>query len=103
MDDDKTIDTATYKVVIGDTEYDFGRPDPELIQRMILIGHMNADTFVILEACTKWLAVAAGPDTWSAIMRQFMEGNITADDLLKSMFELLKLWNASEESTADAA
>lgn len=103
MDDDKTIDTVTYKVVIGDTEYSFGRPDPELIQRMVLISHMNADTFVILEACTKWLAVAAGPTTWAAIMRQFMAGDIDASDLLKSMLELIKLWNASEESTADAA
>jgi hypothetical protein len=103
MDDTKTITPTTYTVAVGDTEYEFGRPDPELIQRMIIISHMNADTAVILEACTKWLSVAAGPTVWAAIMRQFLNGNITADDLVKTMIDLITCWTTSEEPTANAA
>lgn len=102
MDDDKTIDSTTYTVVIADTEYEFARPDPELIGRMILINHMNADLMVTLEACTKWLSVAAGSVTWSQIMRRFMSGEVTADHLLKAMTDLINLWTA-EGSAADAA
>jgi hypothetical protein len=103
MDDDKTIDTATYKVAIGDIEYDFSRPDPDLLGRMILVSHMNADVMVTLEACTKWLAVAAGTATWAQIMRRFMAGEVTAEDLIKAMSDIVSLWAASEGSTADAA
>jgi len=103
MDDDKTISPTTYKVVIADIEYNFARPDPELIERMILVSHMNADTTIILEACTKWLSVAAGPTTWAAIMRRFVAGEIAADDLLASMSDLITVWVKKEGSTADAA
>ena len=103
MDDDQTISPTTYKVVIADTEYDFERPDLELIERMILISHMNADSGVILEACTKWLSVAAGPTTWTAIMRRFAAGEVSVVDLLKSMNDLVTVWTATKESTVDAA
>lgn len=103
MDDDKTISPTTYKVVIADTEYDFERPDLELIERMILISHMNADPMVTLEACTKWLSVAAGAETWAAIMRRFMAGEVTAADLLASMSDLVTAWTTTEGSTANAA
>jgi hypothetical protein len=103
MDDTKTITPTTYKVSIGDTEYEFGQPDPELIERMILVSHMNASVMVTLEACTKWLSVAAGPTTWAAIMRQFMDGKITAEDLIKSMLDLVTQWTAPKESAVDAA
>lgn len=103
MDETKTIKAATYKVVIADEEYEFGQPDPELVQRMILIRHMNADAFVTLEACTKWLSAAAGPTTWAVIMRRFMNGEITAQHLLTSMNDLLTAWTDTEDSTADAA
>ena len=103
MDDDKTIGTTTYKVVIADTEYDFNRPDLELIERMILVSHMNVGELITLEACTKWLADAAGPATWGAIMHRFIAGEVTAQDLLNSMNDLITQWTTSRDSTADAA
>lgn len=105
MDDTKTIDESSYPVTIAGTEYLFSRPEPELIERMILISHMNADSFVTLEACTKWLSVAAGPENWSAIMRRFMAGEVGAQDLLDGMGELLTKWTATKEKepAADAA
>ncbi|MFD3535243.1 hypothetical protein [Streptomyces sp. NPDC058664] len=103
MDETKTIEEATYKVVIAGTEYEFAKPDPQLVERMILVRHMNADGFVVLEACTKWLSVAAGKETWAVIMRRFMNGEITAQDLLTSMNDLLTAWTDTEDPTANAA
>lgn len=102
MDDDKTIAPATYKVTIAGTEYDFDQPDPQLIERMILIGHMNADTFVTLEACTKWFSVAAGPETWAQIMRRFLAGEINAENLLDAIKDLTDAMTLSKELAADA-
>jgi hypothetical protein len=102
MDDTKTIAPTTYVVKVGETEYTFGVPDLELIERMILVSHMNADNLVTLEACTKWLSAAAGPVVWAEIMREFMAGTIKADDLLKAMTDLVTKWATPEESPADA-
>jgi hypothetical protein len=102
MDETKTIDTATYKVSIAGTEYQFDQPDPQLIERMILISHMNADTFVTLEACTKWFSVAAGPETWAKIMRRFLAGEINAQDLLNAINNLTEAMALSKELAADA-
>lgn len=102
MDDDKTIDAATYKVTIAGAEYEFAQPDPKLIERMILISHMNADTFVTLEACTKWFSVAAGPETWATIMRRFLAGEIGAQDLIDAIKDLAEGMALAKGLAADA-
>lgn len=96
MDDTKTIDKDNYPVTIGGVEYEFARPDPKLIERMILISHMNADQYVTLEACTKWLSVAAGTETWSKLMRRFLNGDIDAQDLLTAIKDLTDAMVAKE-------
>lgn len=101
MDDDKTIDTASYKLSIAGEEYEFGQPDPELLERMVLISHMNAGGLLTLEAVTKWLASAAGPVVWQAIMKRFLDGAVTAQDLMDAMGELAKM--IAGDTTADAA
>lgn len=102
MDDTKTIEDPTYKVTIAGDEYAFAKPDPKLIERMILISHMNADTFVTLEACTKWFSVAAGPETWAKIMRRFLAGEINAQDLITAIHDLTAALTLSKELAADA-
>lgn len=103
MDDTKTIDTATYRLTIAGEEYEFGQPDPELLARMVLVGHMNAGELLTMEAITKWLAAAAGPKVWQVIMRRFIDGSISAQDLVTAMYELVKLVVGKQGSTADAA
>lgn len=105
MDDTKTIDESTYTVAIAGTDYTFGLPDPELIERMILVTHMNADEMVIMEACTKWLSAAAGRKTWSVIMRRLMAGEVTAQHIMDAMKDLMTQWTTPkpEDSPADAA
>ncbi|TXS16340.1 hypothetical protein EAO70_12950 [Streptomyces sp. adm13(2018)] len=102
MDDDKTIDEPTYTVTIAGTEYQFAQPDPKLIERMILISHMNADTLTTLEACTKWFSVAAGRTVWAAIMRRFLNDEISVQDLLTAIKDLTDSMAISEGLTADA-
>ncbi|MZE53820.1 hypothetical protein GTY86_35545 [Streptomyces sp. SID5770] len=102
MDDTKTIAEPTYKVTIAGAEYEFDQPDAKLIERMILISHMNADTFVTLEACTKWFSVAAGPETWATIMRRFLADEITVQDLLTAINDLTGAIAVSKELAADA-
>jgi len=102
MDDDKTIEAPTYKVTIAGAEYNFDQPDPQLIERMIMISHMNADNFVTLEACTKWFSVAAGPETWATIMRRFLDGEINAQDLITAIKDLTDAMKLAKELAADA-
>ncbi|MFJ8301601.1 hypothetical protein ACIQ9R_37630 [Streptomyces sp. NPDC094447] len=102
MDDDKTIDEPTYTVTIAGEDYQFQQPDPELIERMILISHMNADHLVTLEACTKWFSVAAGPETWAVIMRRFLAGDIKAQDLIDGIKTLNKSMKLAKELASDA-
>lgn len=90
MDDTKTIDAATYKLTIAGEEYDFGQPEPELLERMILISHMNAGKDLLLEAETKWIASAAGPETWRIIMKRFVNGEVGIQDLVTAMSDLAK-------------
>jgi hypothetical protein len=103
MDDDKTIDTATHKLTIAGEEYEFGQPEPELLARMILISHMNAGELLTIEALTKWLATAAGPVVWGAIMKRFMNGDVDVEDLMKAMGELVRLVAGKQDATSDAA
>lgn len=103
MDDDKTITPTTYKLTIAGQEYEFGEPKPELLERMILISHMNAGSLLTLEALTKWLSVAAGPAVWQAIMRRFIVGEVAANDMLKAMEDLVTAVAGKQGSTADAA
>lgn len=103
MDDDKMIDTATYRVTIGGQEYEFGEPDPELLSRMVLINSMNAGGLLTLEALTKWLASAAGPVVWGQIMRRFLNGEIDAQDLMTVMSELTDAVIGKQDPAADAA
>ena len=102
MDDTKTID-ITYKLTISDTEYEFGRPDPDLLGKMILVSHMNAGELLTLEAITKWLASAAGPVVWQAIMKRFIDGEVTAENLMSAMKELAQMIAKNPGAAADAA
>ncbi|MFC8583454.1 hypothetical protein ACFUGD_02590 [Streptomyces sp. NPDC057217] len=102
MDDTKMIENPTYKVTIAGAEYEFDHPDAKLIERMILISHMNADVLTTLEACTKWFSVAAGPKTWATIMRRFLADEITVQDLLTAINDLTEAISLSKELAADA-
>ncbi|MGW8357404.1 hypothetical protein [Streptomyces wedmorensis] len=101
MDDDKTITPTTYRLTIAGQEYEFGEPEPELLERMIMVFHMNAGPLLTVEAITKWLADAAGPTVWQAITRRFIAGEVTANDMLKAMEDLVVA--VKQDSTADAA
>lgn len=103
MDDTKTIDTASYRLTIAGKEYEFGQPEPELLERMVLISHMNAGELLTVEALTKWLASAAGPAVWGAIMKRFISGDVTIQDLLKAMGDLADLFAGKRDATSDAA
>lgn len=103
MDDTKAIDAATYKLTIAGDEYEFGQPDPELLGRMVLINHMNAGGFLTLEAVTKWLASGAGERVWAAIMKRFLDGTVSAQDLITAMNELVTLVVEKQGATSDAA
>ncbi|MEU7074739.1 hypothetical protein AB0B30_32470 [Streptomyces narbonensis] len=103
MDDTNAIDGATYKVTISGTEYEFGQPDPKLLTQMVLVSHMNAGELLTLEAVTKWLASAAGPKAWHAIMKRFMDGDITAQDLMDAMKELVQAVVGKSGTAEDAA
>lgn len=103
MDDTKAIDTATHKLTIAGTEYEFGQPDPELLERMVLINHMNAGGLLTVEALTKWLASAAGPVVWQAIMKRFIHGEVTVQDLMGAMGELAEAVTGKQDQTSDAA
>ena len=103
MDDDKTIEKTTYKLTIAGKKYEFGEPDLELLNRMVMIQHMNAGPLLIMEATTKWLAAAAGPAVWADIMKRFTNGEVTIDDLMKALGKLVKLVAGKQDSTDDAA
>lgn len=103
MDDNKTIDAASYRLTIAGEEYEFGQPEPELLERMVLISHMNAGELLTVEALTKWLASAAGPVVWGAIMKRFIGGDVTIQDLLKAMGDLVDLFVGKRDATSDAA
>ena len=103
MDDDKTISKATYRVTIAGEEYEFGEPDPELLQRMVLVNHMNAGLFMTLESVTKWMASAAGPVVWGTIMRRFLNDEVDAQDLMTAMSELVALAVGKQDASSDAA
>jgi hypothetical protein len=102
MDDDKTIDTATYKLTIADEEYEFGEPDAELFKRMVLIKHMSAGGLLTMEAITKWLASAAGPTVWAQIMQRFLDGDVTIEHLMETLKEFVKLVNEKQVAATDA-
>lgn len=101
MDDDKTIESTTYALTIADKEYEFGEPDPEIFQRMVLIKHMNANGLITMEAITKWLASAAGPTVWSQIMQRFVDGDVTIEHLMDALKEFVKLVNEKQVAAPD--
>lgn len=102
MDDDKTIEKTTYKLTIADKEYEFGEPDPELLERMVLVNHMNAGGLLTMEAVTKWLASAAGPAVWAEVMKRFVNGEVTVDHLMSALNELVKLVTGKQVAATDA-
>jgi hypothetical protein len=103
MDDTKTIDAATYRLTIAGEEYEFGQPDPTFFERLVLISHMNAGGLLTIEALTKWLSSAAGPTVWGAIMKRFIDGSVTVQDLMKAMGDLIQLAGGKQDATSDAA
>ncbi|MDF2711481.1 MAG: hypothetical protein K0R62_7133 [Nonomuraea muscovyensis] len=103
MDDTKTITPTTHRVTLGGEEYEFGQGTTELLERLILISHMNAGATLTLEAATLWLADAAGPTVWQAIMKRFITGEITVNDLMEAMKGIVASIVAAENSAADAA
>lgn len=103
MDDTKTITPTTHLVTIGGEEYEFGSGDTQLLERLILVFHMNAGTTLTLEAATLWLADAAGPTTWQAIMKRFVSGEVTVNDLMEAMKGIAASIVAAGGSAADAA
>lgn len=106
MDDTKTIDAASFPVTIGGVEYRFDRPDPKLIEKMLLISNMNADRFVTLQACTKWFSVAAGREQWSDLMGRFLNDDIQVQDFLTAIQDLAAAMVAdvvAQELSADGS
>ena len=103
MDDTKTITPTTHLVTIGGEEYEFGNGDTQLLERLVLVSHMNAGATLTLEAATLWLADAAGPVAWQAIMKRFVSGKVTVNDLMEAMQGIAKAIVAAGGSAADAA
>lgn len=109
MDDTKSSGVASYRLTIAGQEYDFGPPDRELYERMVLVSSMNVDELLALDAVTQWLASSAGPATWRAIMRRFVHGEVQAADMLKAMEDLAQAIaegaavGGAEDAAADAA
>ena len=103
MDDTKTIDEATYTVTIGGTEYQFGQPDPELLERLVFVSRMNAGLLITLEALMMWGSSGASPSMWEGLARRVLKGEVSTEELTTALGVLVKLVQEKPDTTPDAS
>lgn len=86
MDDD----TKRYKIQIKGTAYTFAPISDDDIGMIHLVFNMNASTAKTLKALTKIMKESTGSQQWDELTDRLIEKEITLEDLVKPLKELLK-------------
>lgn len=83
-------DTKQYKIQIKGTAYTFQPFPDEDIVKIQLVFNMNASTMKTIKAVTRILRDSAGVQQWDELTDRLIDGEITLEDLVKPVKELLK-------------